>query len=66
MLRVEDVLALLQVSRRTLWSYMAAGLPVHRLSARVIRFDQEEVLEWARSRWSDRAPADDVVVGGAS
>jgi predicted DNA-binding transcriptional regulator AlpA len=58
MLRVPDVLSLLQISRRTLFAYIADGLPVHRLSVRVIRFDQDEVLEWARNRCSDRERGD--------
>jgi len=46
---------MLRISRGTLFRYIDQGLPVHRLSRRVIRFDQAEVNAWVRNRCS--APA---------
>jgi predicted DNA-binding transcriptional regulator AlpA len=48
----------LGISRRTMFNYIDRGLPVHRLSARVMRFDLAEVEEWVRSRcFSQQEPA---------
>ena len=56
LLKLDDVVAMLGVSRTTVFAYLQQGLPVHRLSARVLRFDQAEVLAWVRNRCSDPAP----------
>jgi len=59
MLKTFDVMRILRISRGTLFRYIDAGLPVHRLSPRVIRFDADEVQAWVRNRCSDPAAGQD-------
>jgi excisionase family DNA binding protein len=50
-LTANQVCELLQISRRTLTSWIRAGLPVHQMVRRgYLRFDEDEVRAWVQSR----------------
>lgn len=50
-LDIEEVAALFGVSTRTIRKWMDAGMPVLSLpSPRILRFDAQSCIEWARTR----------------
>jgi phage terminase Nu1 subunit (DNA packaging protein) len=50
-LDIEEVAALFSVSTRTIRKWMDAGMPVLSLpSPRILRFDPQACIEWARTR----------------
>ena len=55
LLKTVEVMRLLRVSRNTLFRYIDQGLPVHRLSARALRFDAAEVEAWVRGKTGNAA-----------
>ena len=51
MLTIAQLADRLRVSRRTIHRWVANdGLPVHRFSARGLRYDPQEVAAWLRDR----------------
>ncbi|OIK13262.1 hypothetical protein BIV60_14320 [Bacillus sp. MUM 116] len=46
MLTAKELEQQLNICRQTLWRLRKEGLPHHKVSYRVIRYDQVEVLEW--------------------
>ena len=49
LIKQEELLQLLGVSRKTLWRWRQLGLPTHRVD-RILYFDPIEVKKWVRSR----------------
>ncbi|WP_429746053.1 helix-turn-helix transcriptional regulator [Bacillus salipaludis] len=46
MLTAKELEQQLNICRQTLWRFRKQGLPHHKVSYRVIRYDLVEVLEW--------------------
>jgi predicted DNA-binding transcriptional regulator AlpA len=42
---------MLDVGKRTVDNYMAKGMPHRKSSARLVRFDEEEVLKWYKEQF---------------
>lgn len=53
----KEMAELLNVNVKTLSRYRKDGLPFLQLSDRIIRYDEEKVMEWIRKRSEEKGKA---------